>query len=272
MPYTSKFDCHVHSDCSPLGIDSVISLCEQALVRGLYGFAVTDCCDCDHLEKMQFTERVLESVYCVYKARGVFTNQLVISSGIEVSQPLDNIEKANRLINLEHFDVVLASMKKYPEGKRLRETDYTGLTENEIIGLNEGYYNEVLSMVKWNNFDVLSNLAFPLRYYDPEKMPFISLHPYDDIIEKILKTLAESGKALEINTSGIRSHINMVLPPIKYLRMFRELGGEFVTVGSGSHSVSTIGADISEGINLISEAGFGYYCYFDQRKPVMINI
>lgn len=271
MVYAKKYDCHVHSDCSPLGVDSVMSLCEQALLRGLSGFAITDCCDCDHLEKMQFTERVLESVYCVYKARSVYSDQLIISSGIEVSQPLDNIEKANRLIGMERFDVVLASMKRYPGGKRLRETDYSLLTENEIIGLNEGYYKELLKMVRWNNFDVLSNLAFPLRYYDPEKTTCLSLRNYDDIIEEILKSLAESGKALEVNTAGIRCRINAVLPPVRYLRLFKELGGEFVTVGSGSHSAETLGSDLSEGIGLISEAGFDYYCYFDQRKPVTIN-
>lgn len=271
MVYAKKYDCHVHSDCSPLGMDSVMSLCEQALLRGLCGFAVTDCCDCDHLEKMQFTERVLESVYCVYKARGVYSDQLIISSGIEVSQPLDNIEKANRLIGLERFDVVLASMKKYPGGKRLRETDYSELSENEIIALNEGYYKEVLKMVHWNNFDVLSNLAFPLRYYDPEKMPFVSLRPYEDIIEEILKSLAESGKALEVNTAGIRCRINSVLPPVRYLRLFKELGGEFVTVGSGSHRADTLGSDLSEGMDLVREAGFGSYCYFNQRKPITIK-
>ena len=82
MYYQKRFDGHVHSDCSPRGVHSMMSLCEQAINRGLFGMAVTDCCDCDRFDEMQFSERVRESVYCVYKARSVFEGSLVISNGI----------------------------------------------------------------------------------------------------------------------------------------------------------------------------------------------
>ena len=64
----------------------------------------------------------------------------------------------------------------------------------------------------------------------------------------------------------------MILPPVRYLRMFKELGGEFITVGSGAHSAESLGADLSEGISLVAEAGFDNYCYFDRRNPVFISI
>ena len=54
--------------------------------------------------------------------------------------------------------------------------------------------------------------------------------------------------------------------------MFKELGGEFITVGSGAHSAESLGADLSEGISLVAEAGFDNYCYFDRRSPVFISI
>ena len=92
------------------------------------------------------------------------------------------------------------------------------------------------------------------------------------MIEVILKKLAENGKALEVNTSALRGKLNMILPPVRYLRMFRELGGEFITIGSGSHSCSSLGADIGEGISLVHEAGFSNYCYYENHKPVFIKI
>ena len=88
----------------------------------------------------------------------------------------------------------------------------------------------------------------------------------------ILKKLAEGGKALEVNTAALRGKLNMILPPVRYLRMYRELGGEFITIGSGSHSCASIGSDLGEGISLVHEAGFDSYCYFEDRKPVFINI
>lgn len=272
MYYQKRFDGHVHSDCSPRGVHPIMSLCEQAINRGLFGMAITDCCDCDRFDEMQFSERVRESVYGVYKARSVFEDSLVISNGIEVGQPLDNIGKADKIINGTHFDIVLASVKKYPDGRKLSDINYSELSENEIFRLLESYYKILLETSKWDNFDVLSQLTLPMRYVNSESAPYFSIRHCDDIIEEILKKLAENGKALEVNTSALRGKLNMILPPVRYLRMFRELGGEFVTVGSGSHSCGSLGADLSEGISLVHEAGFDSYCYFEDRKPVFINI
>lgn len=272
MYQQKRFDGHVHSDCSPRGTDSVISLCEQAVHRGLFGFAVTDCCDCDRFDEMQFAERVHESIYCVYKARSVFKDSLVISNGLEVGQPLDNIGKADKIIKSIPFDVVLASVKKYPDGRKLSEVNYSELSENEITRLLETYYKHLLETTKWENFDVLSQLTLPMRYVNSESSPYFSIRHCDDIIEMILKNLAENGKALEVNTSALRGKLNMILPPVRYLRMFRELGGELITVGSGAHGCASIGSDLSEGISLVGEAGFSSYCYYEQRRPVMVNI
>ena len=272
MYYQKRFDGHVHSDCSPRGVHSMMSLCEQAVNRGLMGFAVTDCCDCDRFDEMQFSERIRESAYCVYKARSVFENSLIISNGIEVGQPLDNIGKADKIINSFPFDVVLASVKKYPDGIKVSDINYSELTETEIVKHLESYYKSLLETSNWDNFDVLSQLTLPMRYVNSKSAPDFSIRHCDDIIEEILKKLAEDGKALEINTSALRSKLNMILPPVRYLRMFRELGGEFITVGSGSHSCSSLGSDLSEGISLIYEAGFSSYCYYEKRKPILINI
>ncbi len=272
MYYQKRFDGHVHSDCSPRGVDSVMSLCEQAVHRGLIGFAVTDCCDCDRFDEMQFAERVRESIYCVYKARSVFSDQLTISNGIEVGQPLDNIGKADRIVTKFPFDMVITSVKKYPDGRKISDINYTELSENEIKRFLESYYKSLLETARWENFDVLSQLTLPMRYINSEYAPYFSIRYCDDIIESILKKLAEDGKALEVNTSALRGKLNMILPPVRYLRMFRELGGEFITVGSGSHSCTSIGSDLSEGISLVNEAGFSSYCYFDNRKPVLIKI
>lgn len=272
MYHQKRFDGHVHSDCSPRGVDSVMSLCEQAVHRGLFGFAVTDCCDCDRFDEMQFAERVRESIYCVYKARSVFEDSLIISNGIEVGQPLDNIGKADKIINNFPFDMVVASVKKYPDGRKLSDIDYSELSENEIIKLLESYYKMLYETVKWDNFDVLSQITLPMRYVNSEYAPYFSIRHCDDIIEAILKKLAEDEKALEVNTSAMRGKLNMILPPVRYLRMFRELGGKYITIGSGAHSCSSIGSDLSEGISLVNEAGFSSYCYYKNRKPVLVNI
>ena len=272
MYYQKRFDGHVHSDCSPRGEDSVISLCEQAVHRGLYGFAVTDSCDCDRFDEMHFDKRVRESIYCVYKARSVFEDSLVISSGLEIGEPLDNIGKADQIVNAFPFDMIITSLKKFPDGTKLNSVDYSELSETDIIRLLESYYKNLLKLTEWDNFDVLSRLALPMQYINRESLSYFSIRHCDDIIEEILKKLAENGKGLEVNTSALRGQLNMILPPVRYLRIFRELGGEFITIGSGAHSCASLGSDLGEGISLVHEAGFNSYCYYEKRKPVFINI
>ena len=272
MYYQKKFDCHVHSDCSPRGNDSVMSLCEQAINRNLFGFAVTDCCDCDRFDEMRFAERVRESIYCVYKARSVFSDHLIISNGIELGQPLDNVEKANQLLSKNPFDIVLASTKKYPDGTKVLDLPYSEMSERDIILYLEEYFKSLVKISEWGNFDVLSQLMLPMRYISIDHLPYFSIRVCDDIIETVLKNLAEKDKALEVNTSALRGKLNTILPPVRYLRLFRELGGKYIAIGSGAHGTDSLGADLSEGISLIAEAGFHSYCYYDQRKPIQIDI
>lgn len=267
-----KFDCHVHSDCSPRGNDSIMLLCESAVARGLIGFAVTDCCDCDRFEEMHFSKRLSESNYCYYKAKDVFKNQLKIIKGIELSQPIFDLDKSDSIIEKGDYDIVLASTKKLSDGRVISSIDYSELTNNELEDIVSSYLDSLLKTAKWGNFDVLSQCALPMRYLNILQNPFFSLRNFDDQIEAILKLLVENEKALEINTCGIRGQYNKCLPPISVTRMFHELGGKLVTIGSGAHSADLIGADLSEGISEAYEAGFDKYCYFEKRKPVMIKI
>ena len=77
---------------------------------------------------------------------------------------------------------------------------------------------------------------------------------------------------LEINTSGLRQKYGDVLPSLKYVKLFRELGGEIVSVGSDAHTVADLGSGIADGAKTALEADFKYICYFKERKPNFIKI
>ena len=87
-----------------------------------------------------------------------------------------------------------------------------------------------------------------------------------------LVTLIANGKALEINTSGLRQPIGKTMPTENYVRRFRELGGEFLTLGSDAHFTEHVGAGIDEGYAIAESCGFEYVTYFENRKPVQVKI
>ena len=84
-------------------------------------------------------------------------------------------------------------------------------------------------------------------------------------IEALLTRIAK-GKGLEVNTSGVNS-VGMFLPDAPYLRRYRELGGEIVTVGSDSHTAARVGQHVDAALAMIGEI-FGYVCTFADRKPI----
>ena len=80
-----------------------------------------------------------------------------------------------------------------------------------------------------------------------------------------MKVLVHKGKGLEVNTSGMDA-CGDYLPGLEYLRRFRELGGEIVTVGSDAHHANRVGQYCLDACEMLREI-FGYVCTFEERKP-----
>ena len=98
------------------------------------------------------------------------------------------------------------------------------------------------------------------------------LSDYADKIDAVFRALIEKGKALEINTSGLRQNLGVTLPDLPLVRRYRELGGELITIGSDAHCASDVGAGIADGMALAEEAGFHHVTLFQSRIPTPIRI
>lgn len=57
------------------------------------------------------------------------------------------------------------------------------------------------------------------------------------------------------------------MPSKQILQLYKELGGEIVTIGSDSHAAETVGANIADAYEMAKECGFQHLFTFDQRKP-----
>ena len=52
---------------------------------------------------------------------------------------------------------------------------------------------------------------------------------------KILKTVIADGKGIEVNTSSYRYGLSDLTPSRDILKLYWELGGQILTIGSDSH-------------------------------------
>ena len=98
------------------------------------------------------------------------------------------------------------------------------------------------------------------------------MKPYEEIIAECFKVLINKGKGIEINTSGLRQTYGRTFPDFNYIKLYKDLGGEILTIGSDSHSTYDLARGIPEGIELARFAGFVSTCYFKKRKPYFVNL
>lgn len=96
---------------------------------------------------------------------------------------------------------------------------------------------------------------------------------YTDVVDEILRTAVADGKGLELNTSCWRYGMGeRTTPTAAILRRYRELGGEFITVGSDAHQVKWVGDHLNEGYQFLRDLGWDYCVVYRHRKPCFVKL
>lgn len=262
-------DCHIHTDCSPDGADSAMMMCESAVRLGYYAVAITDHCECDTYRSEGFDQSARESFYESKKAAAAFSGRLHVYTGVELGQPLQDLSAAGDLLGRFNYDFVLGSLHSVKGREDFFSLDYSSVGIDEILGL---YFDEILEMIEWGQFDSLAHLTYPWRYIVGERGFAIDSARFAGRIDEVLRALIEKGMALELNTSGFRQKIGVPMPDLLVLVRYRELGGKLVTLGSDAHRWADVGGGIERGLRLLQKAGFQHYAIYVGRKPEFLPI
>ena len=261
------YDYHMHSLNSSDGKNSISELCAAAIASGLKEIAVTD-----HFEPTMGNEK-----YPFYKPGNYFLDMLKarlvhgdlkIKYAVELGQPHLYPEYSQKLLEDYPYDYVLASVHRMLNNVDFGDVAYN--PENVYFYCNR-YLNELKLLAQWNKFDCVGHLDLVKRYASNYNTK-ADLMDYRERLEDILKILISSGKGIEVNTSGLRQAAGECLPGLNIITLYRELGGEIITIGSDAHSAEEVGKGIADAIELIKEAGFNYMTVFTGRQPSMVKI
>ena len=96
---------------------------------------------------------------------------------------------------------------------------------------------------------------------------------FKEMLIEILKKGIERNVGIEINTSGLSKRaLNETLPSMNLLKLYRELGGEILTIGSDSHAAATVGSQFETALEMAKEAGFTNIYTFNKREPYAVKI
>ncbi len=269
MQHAFACDCHNHSACSPDGHDSAAAMCARAQALGLYAYTLTDHCECQ-----KFEERYRARVETAWEQMGSLTpqNGLRFYRGIELGQPNQDTAAADAALQGRAYDFVIGSIHNIRDFEDFFFLDYTGAPEGYIHSLLTAYWQELLEMIAWGRFDALGHLTYPLRYIQGEHGIPVDLEKHQDAIDQVLTALIKSGKALEVNTSGLRQKIGRTLPDLPLLKRYHDLGGRLVTLGSDAHCTADLAKGIDQGMETLKAAGFTHFALYVQRQPQMLPL
>ena len=193
----------------------------------------------------------------------LYNKDITLKLGLEFGMQAHTIDQYEKLFARYPFDFIILSVHEVEDKEFWNQEFQQGRTQQEY---NEYYYKELLYLVKnYHNYSVLGHMDLITRYDKAGTYPFEKLKP---LLTEILRTVIADGKGIEINTSSQRYGLTDLTPSRDILKLYRELGGRILTIGSDSHKPEHLGAFIDETKQELKMLGFKEFCTFDKMKPV----
>ncbi len=263
-------DMHVHSDNSPDGKHSPMYISECAVKNNLGAIAITDHCEVDKFFEEKYNNMIFHSFFESCKARTAFEGQLLVLIGLEIGQPLSNKALADKIAKHYSYDYIIGSIHT-PDGfdKDIKEIEYDKI---DVYKFMENYFLQLAEIAKWDGCDALAHITCPMRRIQGKYNIDFDYSEIASVTDELLKTMICYGKALEINTSGLRQKIGRTMPDTNIIKRYRELGGKLLTIGSDAHDANDCGKGIREAMATARDCGFEKFTLYVNREVLELDL
>ncbi|MED4473273.1 MULTISPECIES: histidinol-phosphatase HisJ family protein [Bacillaceae] len=256
------FDYHIHSDFSADCDTKMEKTVEKAIEIGLEEICFTDHIDYDYPDKDWIFEFDLKEYdKKIKELQETYRSKIRIKKGVEIGVEPRLLDRYEKLMQEETFDFVICSMHSTEE-KDLHSGDF--FKDKTVDKAYEIYYEELLECVKrFKGFHILGHLDLVKRYTNEK-----SKHHFHEVIREIFAEIIPAGKGIELNTSGYRYGLEGGMPSPDILSLYKECGGEIITLGSDSHLETTLAYKFKESLELLESIGFQYIATFKNGQPI----
>lgn len=258
-------DMHVHTASSPDAEISASRLCRLGAAAGVgrIGFvAHLDLHPGDFCHGGFREEEYLAELDLAEKAGGAS-----VLRGLEIGEPHRFMDGAVKMFSPEGYDFITGALHWLGDRMILEERPFL---REKPLPLIEEYYRQTLSIVEGGSVDILAHMGLFRRGMARADLP-VDIDEtllFPDLLSDILSTMIEGGMALELNTSGLRRPERTTYPTPQVLRLYHELGGRRVTMGSDTHREGHVFFGLGKGRELLADCGFREYGYFRSREYI----
>ncbi|BDZ49414.1 hypothetical protein GCM10025867_16550 [Frondihabitans sucicola] len=173
--------------------------------------------------------------------------ELHIMTGLEYGQPHLNDERAAELLGRGVFDRVNGSLHTLAAaaGRSEPNTLFRLQPPDDVI---RAYLDEIPRMVAGSDsFAVFTHIDYPVRSWPTTTAGPFDPKRFEGEYRSAMRSLAESGRALEMNTRRIWPWIP---------QWWSEEGGRAISFGSDAHTPDAIAAGFPEAMQMVERFGF----------------
>lgn len=201
---------------------------------------------------------------CIAQLREQWAGKLAIKCGLEFGVQTHTIPQFNALWDTwgEQLDFTLLSIHQVGDAEFWTGEFQEGRSQEEY---NQAYYQELYDVATtFEHYSVLAHCDL-IKRYDP--VGVLGFPANRDLVAATLEHVIAQGKGIELNTSSVRYGLKDSQPAEEILRLYLDLGGEILTLGSDSHAPEHLGSYLRRFQRYLASLGFAGFHTFDKMVP-----
>ncbi len=234
--FLEMHDYHIHTSLCKHAEGEIEAYIESAMDKGITEICFTDHIpfadgfDSEHRMSPSDFNRYVEKIELL---RGKYRH-MTIMIGIEADYIEGNEDYLRKFLSGYPFDLVIMAIhfiKKWTDKQWVFSYEYT---EQTLEHQYRDYFDAMIKGIKTGLFDVVGHLDIIKR----PGYPVLNTNRTD--VVSVLDAVQAAGMCIELNTSGLRKHVNSPYPVLEIVQMGVEKGIPFV-LSSDAHKPEQVG-------------------------------